>query len=139
MSKAYVFDTSALLAYIENEEGVIKIESLLLQALDNDIEITISIISNIELFYITLREQGEKKANERLGLIKDLPIKQEPLNQKMVKIIGKIKANNPMSLADCCIAGLAKAKKATLVHKDPEFEKVAKEVKQIKLPYKLKA
>ena len=139
MSKKYVLDTSALFTYIENEAGVDKVDALLLQALDNDIELFISIVSNVEVFYITLREQGKTKANERLRLIEDLPITQEPLNQDLIKTIGEIKANKPMSLADCCIAGLAKLKKAILVHKDPEFEHMGKEVKQLKLPYKLKA
>lgn len=138
MSKKYVLDTSALFTYIENEEGADEVDSLLLQALDNNVELFISIVSNIEVFYITLREQGETKANERLKLIEDLPITQELLNQDLIKTVGEIKATKPMSLADCCIAGLAKLKKAILVHKDPEFEQVEKEVKQLKLPYKLK-
>lgn len=138
MNKKYVLDTSALFTYIENEEGATDIESLFIQALDDEIELLISVITNIEVFYISLREQGEVKANERLKLIQDLPIRQESLDQDLIKTIGKIKANNSISLADCCIAGLAKLRKAILVHKDPEFEKVEQEIKQFKLPYKLK-
>ncbi len=41
-----------------------------------------------------------------------------------------------MSLADSCIAGLAKFKSAILVHKDPEFEQVEDIIDQLKLPYK---
>jgi len=56
----------------------------------------------------------------------------------LTRIIGEIKATKTMSFADCCIAGLAKFKQATLVHKDPEYEQMEDEMKQFKLPYKQK-
>ena len=48
----YVFDTSALLAYIENEEGAELVENLLMKALEGTEDISISIVSSIEVFYI---------------------------------------------------------------------------------------
>jgi predicted nucleic acid-binding protein len=133
----YVLDTSALLTFIENEEGVEKkVEELFNEALEGNIELFISVISCIEIFYISWQQQGKKVASERLELIDDLIITQEPLTQQPTRIIGEIKANNDLSLADCCIVGLAKLKQAILVHKDPEFEQVEEEIKQLKLPYK---
>ena len=41
----YVLDTSALLTYIENEDGIEEVESLLLQALNGKIEIFISVVT----------------------------------------------------------------------------------------------
>lgn len=132
----YVLDTSAILAFIENEEGVGEVEKLLQKALDDEIVLTISTVSCIEVFYISWQEQGEQAAVERLQLIYDLTIIQEPVDSQLNRIIGEIKAAKTMSFADCCIAGLAKFKQATLVHKDPEYEQIAGEIKQIKLPYK---
>lgn len=63
---------------------------------------------------------------------------QEPVDSQLTKIIGEIKATKTMAFADCCIAGLAKFKQATLVHKDPEYEQMENEMKQLKLPYKQK-
>jgi len=134
----YVLDTSALLTYIENEEGVKEVDDLLLKALDNEIVLYISLVSCIEVFYITWQEQGKEVAAERLKLIDDLMIIQEPVDSQLTKIIGEIKATKTMSFADCCIAGLAKFKEATLVHKDPEYEQIENEIKQLKLPYKKK-
>jgi predicted nucleic acid-binding protein len=51
-------------------------------------------------------------------------------------MVGEIKASKAMSFADSCISGLAKFKNAILVHKDPEFEQIEGEVKQLKLEYK---
>lgn len=132
----YVLDTSAILAFIENEEGVGEVEKLLQKALDDEIVLTISIVSCIEVSYISWQEQGDQAAVERLQLINDLTITQEPVDSQLIRIIGEIKAVKTMSFADCCIAGLAKFKQATLVHKDPEYEQIADEIKQLKLPYK---
>lgn len=134
----YVLDTSALLTYIENEEGVSEIEALLQKALDEEVVLYISTVSCIEVFYITWQEQGKEVAAERIKLIDDLMILQEPVVSQLNQIIGEIKATKSMSFADCCIAGLAKSKKATLVHKDPEYEQIENEIQQLKLPYKQK-
>lgn len=135
----FVLDTSALLTYIENEEGVADVEGLLLKAIDNEIVLYISIVSCIEVFYITWQEQGKEAAEERLKLINDLMVIQEPLDSQLIRVIGEIKATKKMSFADCCIAGLAKFKQAILVHKDPEYEQIESEIKQLKLPYKKKS
>ena len=132
----YVLDTSALLTYIENEEGVEQIERLLLDALDNKTKLFMSVLSALEIFYISWREQGEAIAEERLTLLQSLPISQEPVATPLVRIAGNIKARKHLSLADACIAGLAKSKNAVLVHKDPEFEQLAKEITLRPLPYK---
>ena len=133
---AYVLDTSALMALIEDEDGAPEVATLVSEALDGDADLMVSVVASIELFYVSWQEQGRATALERLRLIGDLPVGQEPLDEQLIAVVGEIKASTPISLADCCIAGLAKLKNAALVHKDPEFEKLGDEVKQIKLPYK---
>lgn len=134
----YVLDTSALLAFIEDEEGVEEVETLLQMALDGEAELFISVISCIEIFYISWREQGKKIAEDRLGFINKLPIAQEALIKELATIIVEIKATKTMSFAGSCVAGLSSFKKATLVHKNPEFKRIENRVKQYKLPYKHK-
>ncbi len=136
--KEYVFDTSALLTYIENEEGVETVENMLIKALNGEDKIFISTVTMIEIFYISMQEQGRAIAVERMNLIETLPLMQESLTPNLTKTIGEMKAVKSMSFADCCIAGLAKSKKAVLVHKDPEFEQIEDETSQLKLPYKRK-
>ena len=132
----YVLDTSALLAYIESEEGADQVEALFMNALDGNDVLFISIVTCIEVFYISSQEQGNVIARDRFKLIESLPLAQEPLNQQLTIIVGEIKASKTMSFADSCIAGLAKFKNAILVHKDPEFEQIEDEVRQFKLKYK---
>ncbi len=135
----YILDTSALITYIENEEGNDQIESLLLQALEQQIRLLISVVSTIEVFYISLQEQGQEVALERLKLIQTLPLEQVDVDSSFIQIIGELKATKSLSFADCCIAGLAKSVDAILIHKDPEFEQIEDEVQQLKLPYKHKS
>lgn len=132
----YVLDTSALLAYIENEDGAHIIENIFLETLMEQHTLYISVVSCIEVYYISCREQGQAIAAERLQLLYDLPVILSPLEESSITTIGELKATHSLSFADCCIAGLAQAKRATLIHKDPEFEQLST-LSQCKLPYKV--
>lgn len=134
--KKYVLDTSAVLAFIEDEEGAEVIENLIVGAVGGTNELYISAVTSVEVYYISIQEQGRETANERLSLIESLPLTEKPLNHELIKISGEIKASKAMSFADSCIAGLSKFMKAVLVHKDPEFEQTEDVIGQLKLPYK---
>lgn len=138
MKDNYVLDTSALITFIENEEGADTIESILLKAIDKLVTVYISIASSIELFYISIQEQGIEVAEERTALIESLPITVLDISYEDLKIIGSLKANYRISFADSCIAASAKIYSAKLVHKDPEYIQLDKEIKQLKLPFKHK-
>ena len=60
--EVYVFDTSALLTYIEDEEGSEYVESLLIRAEKGEVIIYVAFVSLMEVFYIT---QRRKKTNQR--------------------------------------------------------------------------
>jgi PIN domain. len=96
-NEAYVFDTSALLAYIENEDGADIIENIILQVLNSEKDsIYISTVSMIETYYISIQEQGIKIAEERLRLIETLPFIQVSLTPNCTKIIGELKSAKSM-------------------------------------------
>ena len=134
--RKYVLDTSAVLAFIEDEEGAEVVENLIVGVIDGINELYISTVTSIEVYYISIQEQGRETADERLRLIESLPLTEKPLNHELIKVSGEIKASKAMSFADSCIAGLSKFMKAVLVHKDPEFEQIENEIEQLKLPYK---
>jgi len=58
----YVLDTSAVLALTDQEDGWEQAEELLNRATDGEIEVVICAVSLMELYYITLQEQGEDPA-----------------------------------------------------------------------------
>jgi len=90
-----------------------------------------------EVFYITMREKGELLASERVKLIQSLAVKVQESDETININAGKLKARNSISLADAYIAALCQIHNGILVHKDPEYEKLASEIKEYRLPYKL--
>lgn len=131
-----MLDTSAILAYIEEEAGSNTVEDLLIRATKGEILITIAFITLTEIFYITLQEQSEKEARQRIELIRSLSVKIEESHDELNMTAGRLKANHRISLADSYIAAVSQLRDAVLVHKDPEFEKVAPAIIEQRLPYK---
>ena len=128
----YVLDTSAVLAFIEDEDGSDRVEKLLLQ--QNCILLWTVIL---EVVYITQRERGEAEANYRYALLKQLPAKIIwDMDEPALLTAARIKASYPISLADAIIAAYTIQHKAMLVHKDPEFESLAGQIDLEALPYK---
>lgn len=134
--KTYIFDTSAILTYLEDEDGADYVEDLLTEAEVGNSTILISFISLTEIFYITAREKGESVAQKRVELIQSLAVEIEESNNTINVAAGKLKANHRISLADAFIGALAEIRNGMLVHKDPEFENLAEIVKECRLPYK---
>ncbi|OGW12922.1 MAG: hypothetical protein A2W77_02040 [Nitrospinae bacterium RIFCSPLOWO2_12_39_16] len=132
----YVLDTSAILTYIENEEGAEYVENLLIKAEKEDVIIYVAFISLTEVYYITMRERDESVVLRRVELIKSLVVRVEESKEYLNLLAGKLKAANRISLADAYVAALCHKHNAILVHKDPEFEKILPSVKEYRLTYK---
>ena len=64
--KAIVLDTSALLTYIEDEDGAQYIEDVLIQSERNEATVYIAFISVTEVMYITLQEKDESTVEEQI-------------------------------------------------------------------------
>jgi len=128
----YLLDTSALLAFMEDEEGADEIDSILRTG-----RIVLPFVVLLEVYYITLREKGEEVAEKRYAFLKSLEAEVLwDLSEPLLLTAGRFKGIYRLSLADAIIAAFAKDKGAVLVHKDPEYEALGSEVKQLVLPYK---
>ena len=135
--KICILDTSAILTYIEDEDGSDYVENLLIEAEKGIVDIYVSFISLTEVFYITLREKDEPLALERIKLMQSLAVKIQESDEMVNIKAGKLKARNSISLADAYIVALCQIHNGILVHKDPEYEKLASEINEYRLPYKL--
>ncbi|WP_406608394.1 type II toxin-antitoxin system VapC family toxin [Candidatus Infernicultor aquiphilus] len=133
----FILDTSALLTFIEDEEGSEYIENLLIRAEKGDVAIYVAFISLTEVFYITAKGKDESEALKRVKLIQSLAVRVEESNENLNVRAGAIKAKNRISIADAYIAALCQEHNGILVHKDPEFEKISPTVKEFRLPYKI--
>ena len=130
----YLFDTSAWFTLLEDEEGADQVERLL-----KNERIVVPFIVLLEIYYISLQEKGIETADKRYATIKslDLEILWE-IDEPTLMLAGYFKAKYRVSLADAMIAAFTKKEGAILVHKDPEYEMLKREIKQIVLPYKTK-
>jgi predicted nucleic acid-binding protein len=82
-----------------------------------------------EVYYITLREAGQLRAEEVAHVISTLPIHIVQADLDLAKQAAILKASKKMSYADCFAAALAKQRRVELVTGDKEFKQVEGEVK----------
>jgi predicted nucleic acid-binding protein len=136
VDKNYLLDTSALFVYIESEQGHEAVDSLLTEARRGRCAVFVSLLSLMELYYISWQKKGEDVAKELIVLVKALPVEFIQPNERIILFAGRLKALHHISAADAIIAATAADKSAVLVHKDPEFEQLGKHLQAIKLPYK---
>lgn len=133
MSKtSYLLDTSAVMAFLEDEEGAQRVETLLRIE-----EVFLPFLALLETYYITLQEQPEDVADKRYALLKQLPATiLWSLDEPSLLTAGRLKATYHVSLADALIAAMAIRNKAVLVHKDPEIAGLSGIVQMETLPFK---
>lgn len=128
----FLLDTSALLTLIEDEEGAARVERILREE-----SVIITWLSLLEICYITLQERGQTEAERRHALLKSMPVTLVwQIDEPIVLTAARLKASYRLSLADTLIAACALCRKATLVHKDPEFSVLQHQLAMEALPYK---
>jgi uncharacterized protein len=122
-----VFDSFALIGYLENETFSAKVEKLLKQARKGKIQIYLHAIHLGEVYYITLREQGQDLADLAFARIKAFPLQYiDIVDEEMLRTAARLKAFYPISYADAFAASLAVIKHSPLLTGDPEFRKLEK-------------
>jgi predicted nucleic acid-binding protein len=129
MDSAYVLDSYALLAHFEDEAGGEKVRDILKEARDGETKLFLSVINFGEIYYSTYRERGIEKAQEIKLIIEQLPIMIIDADKPITMQAAKLKALYPVAYADCFAAALSIMKKCKVVTGDPEFKKMAKDVK----------
>lgn len=123
---AYVLDSFAFIAYLEDEPAAQRIQKILKDAKENKCRIYISIINLGEILYSVERNKGLAKTHEVLALIQSLPIEILPADNQTVLAAAHIKANHPISYADAFVVVAAQKINGTIMTGDPEFEEITK-------------
>jgi predicted nucleic acid-binding protein len=128
MAKRFVLDSYALIGYLENELFSGRMERLLKQARKGDCRLYLHAIHLGEVYYITLREQGQNSADLAYSRIKAFPLTfVDHINENLLITAGTLKATYPISYADSFAAALAKIHECFLLSGDPEFKALEKE------------
>lgn len=129
VDNAYVLDSFALLAHLEGENRGEKVTEILKRAHSGKVILYLSVINLGEVYYITMKERGNEKAEEAIMLIGQLPIKIVDADKDLTIEAAKLKAKYPVAYADCFASALAIKKNIRLITGDPEFKRLEKEVK----------
>jgi len=131
----WLLDTSAILAFIEDEAGADRVEVAL--------RLPTTLVPwpvLLETHYITLQEEGQAEADRRIALIKQLEIEiLWGMDESTLLTASRLKAAHHVSLADAVIAAFAIRRRAVLMHKDPELDALAGLLQMEALPYKASA
>ena len=123
-AKAYVLDTWAVIAYLEDEPSGAQVEDLIATAHEEQIPIYMSVVNVGEIWYTVAREVSEEEADASVKLLRDLRIQFEDADWTLTQEAARFKSINKMSYVDCYAAALAKFKKADLVTGDVEFRQI---------------
>jgi len=119
---SFVLDSYALIGYLENEPFSDQIQHALTQAKNGEFRLYFHAIHMGEVYYITLREQGQGLADLAYSRIKALPIKLiDRIDEELLLAAAGLKARYPISFADSFAAALAMIKNCPLLTGDPEF------------------
>lgn len=120
----FILESFALLAYLQGEKGMERVQSVLKDAEKSRCAILICIINLGEVLYIIEREKGLSKAHESLATIQQLPIEVIPVDNQTVLDAAHIKANHALSYADSFAVVCAQKSDGVVLTGDKEFESV---------------
>jgi predicted nucleic acid-binding protein len=134
-NKSFVLDTSAMLAFWNDERGADQVERMLKTA-GSGSKIYISFMTLMEGKYQLWRRVGKDTAGEFETMIRNLPLSRVDVTDSILNYAAEIKATTRLSVADSWIVATAMETGSALVHKDPEFEQVKDQLELVPLPYK---
>jgi predicted nucleic acid-binding protein len=119
-----ILDSSALLAWIQDEEGAQVVENLLLGAHQGREQLILNIINLGEVYYRLIRLENINFAQDMLEKLKLLPVRIYSCDNDLVLEASEIKAKFPIAYADAFIVATAQRERARIVTGDPDFRKV---------------
>ncbi len=124
MTSMYLFDSHALLAFFQREKGADVVSKILRKTLKQGVDRLICVINLGEIIYMTKRRFGDNKKMEILGRVHQLGFKILQVPEAIVFKAAELKAEYPISYADCFALACTLEHSAILVTGDPDFKKV---------------
>jgi len=115
---AFCLDTSAILTLKDDEPGAERVVTLL----EGPNPCRACFITRMEVLYRVWKDEGERSGRLAYEQLQSLPIQWVDETEPLLLAASRIKVSHPLSVADVWIAANAIFSRATLLHKDPEFE-----------------
>lgn len=126
MRNVFILDACAIIAFLNNEEGAEKVESLFLKSIAGECEIYVHAINLYEVYYDFLRNTCRETDGKFWNDMTKFPFTIIfNLDFDILKIAAKFKINYRISLADSFVLALAKTENGQVVTSDHhEFEAI---------------
>ncbi|OGL46340.1 MAG: toxin PIN [Candidatus Schekmanbacteria bacterium RBG_16_38_10] len=127
--ETFVLDASALIAFLNDEEGADIAEDVFQKAKMGNCVIYMNKLNILEIYYVVYRRGGKEIAEDVLVKMLNLPlIVIDTLNDDLFKEAGRLKATYKISLADSIALAEAKTREARILTADHhEFDLLDKE------------
>jgi predicted nucleic acid-binding protein len=126
--KTYVFDASALFAFLQQKPGAPKVNELLKEAMRGRAAIFMSAVNYGEVYGGILREHGPEKARATISAVQPLPISLVDVTPQRALQAAEVKVKYKLYYLDSFVAALALEQKGTLVTSDSDFRRLGHSV-----------
>ena len=126
LMKRILFDSHAIMKWTQKEKGYQKVKTLIIACRDKSTVGYMNQINLGEVYYKIIRVVGLDKGKEFLENFLRLPIKIILPDSDLIWHASEIKAEYPMSYADCFAVATALKFNAAILTGDPEFKKTEK-------------
>ena len=127
--RARVFDSWALMAFLENEPSADKVEELIAQAHETEAPLLITTVNLGEIWYSLARSRSEADADTAVAHLVRLGFEVIDAEWELARQAAVLKAKFKLAYGDCFAGALAKLKKTEVVTGDREFREIEGEVK----------
>ena len=122
--KTYVFDASALFAFLQKKPGALRVNQMLKDAMRRQAQILMSAVNYGEVYGRILRDHGPDNALTTMHAVGPLPIEIADATPQLAFQAAEVKAKYKLYYLDSFAAALAIEHKATLVSSDSDFRKL---------------
>ncbi len=125
---AFVLDSFAVLAHLQDESGRGRVVTLLEAAARGECLLLLSLINLGEVAYLLERRRGLARTQAALASVQALPMRVLPADRDSVLLAAHLKAHYPISFADAFAAAAAQMHQAILLTGDPEFRALGQHI-----------
>ena len=129
VKNAKLLDSFALIKFFNEEPGAHIVETIIAQSRKDHFPLYLTEINAGEIYYIIARKNGQEKAEEVLNLMRTIPFQWLSCTWEQILSAARLKAQYPLSYADCFALAAAIEYHVELITGDPEFKSVVHLVK----------
>lgn len=122
--KTYVFDASALFAFLQKKRGAPRVNQILKDAVRGQTQILMSAVNYGEVYGRILRDHGLDQALTTMRAVGPLPMEILDATPQRAFQAAEVKARYKLHYVDSFAAALTIEHKATLVTSDSDFRRL---------------